>query len=54
LRSALVNPVDCRHLPLRLACLIDWKRFATAFGSLDCDGGRPGLPTRLMVRLHLM
>ena len=55
LRSALVNLVDRRHPLVRLAGLIDWERFAAAFGPLYRDGvGRPGLPTRLMVGLHLI
>jgi IS5 family transposase len=46
-RSALVNLVDPKHPLVRLADLIDWDRFATAFGPLYRDGvGRPGLPTR--------
>ena len=54
-RSALVNLVDRRHPLVRLADLIDWDRFATAFGPLYREGvGRPGLPTRLMVGLHLI
>jgi len=54
-RSALVNLVDRRHPLVRLAGLIDWDRFATAFGPLYREGvGRPGLPTRLMVGLHLL
>jgi IS5 family transposase len=54
-RSALVNLVDRRHPLVRLAGLIDWQRFATAFGPLYREGvGRPGLPTRLMVGLHLI
>jgi IS5 family transposase len=54
-RSALVNLVDRRHPLVRLAGLIDWERFATAFGPLYREGvGRPGLPTRLMVGLHLV
>jgi IS5 family transposase len=54
-RSALVNLVDRRHPLVRLAGLIDWKRFATTFGPLYREGvGRPGLPTRLMVGLHLV
>jgi IS5 family transposase len=54
-RSALVNLVDPKHPLVRLAGLIDWERFATAFGPLYRDGvGRPGLPTRLMVGLHLI
>ena len=54
-RSALVNLVDRRHPLARLAGLIDWDRFATAVGPLYRDGvGRPDLPTRLMVGLHLI
>ena len=54
-RSALVNLVDRRHPLVRLAGLIDWDRFATAFGALYReDVGRPGLSTRLMVGLHLI
>jgi len=54
-RSALVNLVDRRHPLVRLAGLIDWDRFATAFGALYREGvGRPGLPIRLMVGLHLI
>ena len=54
-RSALLNLVDRRHPLVRLAGLIDWERFAVAFGPLYRDGvGRPGLPTRLMVGLHLI
>jgi transposase, IS5 family len=39
---------------VRLAGLIDWKRFDEAFGGLYAEKGRPGLPTRLMVGLHLL
>jgi IS5 family transposase len=54
-RSSLANLVDPQHPLVRLAALIDWQRFATAFGPLYRDGiGRPGLPTRLMVGLHLI
>ena len=54
-RSALINLVNRRHPLVRLAGLIDWQRFAEAFGTLYRDGvGRPGLPTRLMVGLHLV
>jgi IS5 family transposase len=37
-RSALVNFVDPKHPLVRLAGLIDWERFRTAFGPLSCDG----------------
>src|SRR5215218_5170313 len=55
LRTRLENLVDPRHALVRLAGLIDWGRFEAAFGPLYTDGiGRPGLPTRLMVGLHLL
>lgn len=53
-RNRLENMIDMRHELVRLAGLIDWKRFDEAFGSLYAEKGRPGLPTRLMVGLHLL
>lgn len=54
-RARLDDLVDPRHPLVRLAGLIDWQRFEDAFGPLYRDGvGRPGLPTRLMVGLHLL
>jgi IS5 family transposase len=53
-RARLQNLVDPRHALVRLAGLIDWGRFEAEFGALYTEGGRPGLPTRLMVGLHLL
>ena len=54
-RARLEAILDGRHELVRLARLIDWQRFETAFGSLYVEHkGRPGLPTRLMVGLHLL
>ena len=54
-RARLVNLVDPRHPLVRLAGLLNWGRFEAAFGPLYTDAiGRPGLPTRLMVGLHLL
>ena len=53
-RNRLDNMIDMRHELVRLAGLIDWKRFDEAFGGLYAERGRPGLPTRLMVGLHLL
>ena len=54
-RARLEAILDGRHELVRLANLIDWQRFETAFGSLYVEHkGRPGLPTRLMVGLHLL
>ncbi len=47
-RNRLDNMIDMRHELVRLAGLIDWKRFDEAFGGLYAEKGRPGLPTRLM------
>src|SRR6202789_2464638 len=53
-RQRLGNLIDMRRELVLLAALIDWKRFDAAFGGLYSDKGRPGLPTRLMVGLHLI
>jgi IS5 family transposase len=53
-RARLANLVEQRHALVRLAALIDWGRFETEFGALYTEGGRPGLPTRLMIGLHLL
>ena len=53
-RSRLEAIIDARHPLVQLAGLIDWARFDAAFGSLYAETGRPGLPTRLMVGLHLL
>ena len=53
-RSELVNMIDMAHPLVKLAGLIDWSRFEAAFGKFYTQKGRPGLPTRLMVGLHLL
>lgn len=54
-RSSLEAIVDPEHELVRLAGLIDWKRFDDAFGPLYHEAkGRRGLPTRLMAGLHLL
>lgn len=53
-RHRLSNMLDQRHELLRLAELIDWRRFDREYGALYAEAGRPGLPTRLMVGLHLL
>jgi IS5 family transposase len=54
-RARLENLIDRRHPLVRLAELIDWRVFEESFGPLYKEGvGRPGLPTRLMVGLHLL
>ncbi len=53
-RARLSNIINPRHEVVRLAQMIDWRMFETAFGPLYAEVGRPGLPMRLMVGLHLL
>jgi len=54
-RMRLEAMIDARHELVRLAKLIDWKRFEDALGPLyEENRGRPALPTRLMAGLHLL
>jgi predicted transglutaminase-like cysteine proteinase len=53
-RNRLSNIINQRHEFVRLAGLIDWARFDGEYGALYAEEGRPGLPTRLMVGLHLL
>src|SRR5215210_2399774 len=53
-RPRLDAIIDVRHPLVQLAGLIDWARFDAAFGTRYAEIGRPGLPTRLMVGLHLL
>src|SRR3954470_19927054 len=57
-RARLQNLVDPRHALVRLAGLIGWGRggggLEAELGALYTAGGRPALPSRLMVGLHLL
>lgn len=54
-RSRLEAMIDLRHELVKLGKALDWSVFEEAFGSLYHESqGRPGLPTRLMVGLHLL
>lgn len=54
-RARLENLIDRRHPLARLAGLIDWRAFEDSFGPLYQERvGRPGLPTRPMVGLHML
>jgi IS5 family transposase len=53
-RSRLEQMINMRHELVRLAGLIDWGFFDERFEPLYAENGRPGVPTRLMVGLHLL
>ena len=39
---------------MRLGALIDWRFFEAAYEPFYAEQGRPGIPTRLMVGLHIL
>jgi Transposase domain (DUF772) len=53
-RSKLKNIINLGHELVRLSELIDWSRLETHFASYDSEVGRPGVPVRLVVGLHLL
>jgi IS5 family transposase len=53
-RSRLENIIDMRHPTVLLAQRIDWDAIAASFGKFFTEKGRPALPTRLLVGLHLI
>ena len=53
-RARLEDIVNPRHGLLRLADLIDWRFFEETIEPLYADTGRPGVPVRFMVGLHIL
>lgn len=53
--SALARQLNLSHPLVQLAESIDWRSFEDRFGRVaKPSGGRPALPTRLMVGLHYL
>ena len=53
-RAKLRNIINLRHELVRLGDLIDWARLEAHFAPYYSAAGRPGLPIRLVVGLHLL
>lgn len=53
-RSRLDQIINTRHPIVKLAQLIDWKRLEKECAVYYTDWGRPGLPIRLIMGLHLL
>ena len=53
-RAKLKNIINLRHELVRLGDLIDWGRLEAHFAPYYREVGRPGLPIRLVVGLHLL
>ena len=53
--SALALQLNLKHPLVQLAETIEWPSFEEKFGrAVKASGGRPALPTRLMVGLHYL
>jgi IS5 family transposase len=53
-RTRLENIVDLRHPLVRLAHETDWAFYEAAIEPLYAEAGRPGVPVRFMVGLHIL
>jgi len=53
-RAKLRNIINLGHELVRLGELIDWERLEMHFAAYYREAGRPGLPIRLVVGLHLL
>ncbi len=53
-RAKLKNIINLGHELVRLGELIDWERLEAHFAPYYREAGRPGLPIRLVVGLHLL
>src|SRR5258708_12744803 len=53
-RAKLRNIINLSHELVRLGELIDWGRLEAHFATYYREAGRPGLPMRLVVGLHLL
>jgi IS5 family transposase len=52
--SRLDQIINLRHELVRLAQKIDWDYLGTQAAPIYAEQGRPAIPTRLMVGLHLL
>ena len=53
-RSRLENIIDMGHELVRLGEAIDWAFFDDAYDAFYSEEGRPGIPTRMMVGVHIL
>lgn len=53
-RSRLDQIINLEHPLARLSKLIDWSRLEKIFSVYYAEMGRPGIPIRMMIGLHLL
>ncbi|MCB1080681.1 MAG: IS5 family transposase [Chlamydiia bacterium] len=53
-RQRLDNIINMKHELVLLSHGIDWGRLDTHFGQFFSENGRPGIPSRMMIGLHIL
>jgi IS5 family transposase len=53
-RHRLENIINMKHELVTLALSIDWAKMEVYFEEFYAEKGRPGVPTRMMVGLHIL
>lgn len=53
-RQRLDNIINMRHELVLLSLGIDWERLDTHFAQFFSQNGRPGIPSRMMIGLHIL
>jgi transposase, IS5 family len=53
-RLRLENIIDLKHPLVRLAQETDWRFYEAVIEPLYAEHGRPGVPVRFMVGLHIL
>ncbi|MBL0941904.1 MAG: IS5 family transposase [Alphaproteobacteria bacterium] len=53
-RQRLDNIINMKHELVLLAGMIDWAGLDTHYGQFFCENGRPGIPSRMMIGLHIL
>jgi len=53
-RHRLENIINMSHELVILAHGIDWERLDNHFGKFFSENGRPGIPSRMMIGLHIL
>lgn len=53
-RQRLDNLLNMRHELVILADGVDWNRLDDHFGKFFSENGRPAIPSRMMIGLHIL
>ncbi len=53
-RSRLDGIINMKNPLVQLAGRVDWIGIDEVYGGYYCEAGRPGVPTQMMVGLHIL